>query len=173
MPSVAEAIGLCDSELLSGAPAAAFCSGVLVERDLVLTAAHCVHRLPPADFSIVFGYYFSSDRTVSIEGADVFPVDAVVSEAHDPPGAMIRYDYAWVRLNREVDPARTPAPIRRELHISEGSELVAMVEDGAVILMPRSVAKARLRAMFASVEVNLVDELIADRRRAALDEDRR
>jgi hypothetical protein len=47
-----------------------------------------------------------------------------------------------------------------------------MVDDGAVVLMPRSVAKARLRAMFASVRGSLVDELIADRRRAARDEDR-
>ena len=30
-----------------------------------------------------------------------------------------------------------------------------MVDDGAVVLMPRSVAKARLRAIFASVSTSL------------------
>lgn len=64
-----------------------------------------------------------------------------------------------------------PAPMRRELNIDEGSELVAMVDDGAVVLMPRSVAKARLRGLFASVRTSLVDELIAERRRAAREED--
>ncbi len=47
-----------------------------------------------------------------------------------------------------------------------------MVEEGAVVLMPRSVAKARLRAMFTSVSTSLADELIAERRQAARDEDR-
>ena len=65
-----------------------------------------------------------------------------------------------------------PAPIRKELQIGEGSELVAMVDDGAVVLMPRSVAKARLRSMFASVHTSLADELIAERRQEARDEER-
>ncbi|HKO32204.1 MAG TPA: AbrB/MazE/SpoVT family DNA-binding domain-containing protein [Candidatus Limnocylindria bacterium] len=64
-----------------------------------------------------------------------------------------------------------PAPIRRELQIGEGSELVVMVDHGAVVLMPRAQAKARLRGMFAPVRVSLADELIAERRQAARDED--
>jgi bifunctional DNA-binding transcriptional regulator/antitoxin component of YhaV-PrlF toxin-antitoxin module len=66
-----------------------------------------------------------------------------------------------------------PAPIRRELQIGEGAELVAMVDDGAVVLMPRSVAKSRLRGMFASVRSSLAAELIDERRQRARDEDRR
>ncbi|HEY7847242.1 MAG TPA: AbrB/MazE/SpoVT family DNA-binding domain-containing protein [Candidatus Limnocylindria bacterium] len=65
-----------------------------------------------------------------------------------------------------------PAPIRRELGIADGTELVAMVDDGAVVMMPRPVAKARLRALFAHVRGSLADELIAERRREAQDEDR-
>jgi AbrB family looped-hinge helix DNA binding protein len=65
-----------------------------------------------------------------------------------------------------------PAPIRRELQIAEGTELVAMVDDGAVVMMPRSIAKARLRAMFAHVRGSLAEELMAERRREASREDR-
>jgi AbrB family looped-hinge helix DNA binding protein len=65
-----------------------------------------------------------------------------------------------------------PAPIRRELGLDEGSELVAMVHDGAVVLMPRSVAKARLRALFRHVRGSLADELIAERAEVAHDEER-
>jgi AbrB family looped-hinge helix DNA binding protein len=60
-----------------------------------------------------------------------------------------------------------PADIRRELGITEGTELVAMVEGPAVVLVPRSAVKARLRSMFAGIPTSLREELIADRRAAA------
>jgi bifunctional DNA-binding transcriptional regulator/antitoxin component of YhaV-PrlF toxin-antitoxin module len=60
-----------------------------------------------------------------------------------------------------------PVEIRRELGIREGSELVALVEGPAVVLVPRSAIKARLRSMFADVETSMRDELIAERRAAA------
>lgn len=60
-----------------------------------------------------------------------------------------------------------PARIRRELGIREGSELVAMVEGEAVVLVPRSAVKARLRSIFADVGTSLRAELLEDRRAAA------
>jgi AbrB family looped-hinge helix DNA binding protein len=57
-----------------------------------------------------------------------------------------------------------PAPIRNELGIEEGTELVALVEGEAVVLVPRAAIKSRLRSIFADVGVSLRDELIADRR---------
>ena len=60
-----------------------------------------------------------------------------------------------------------PADIRRELGIGEGSELVALVEGPAVVLVPRRAIKARLRSMFADVGASMRDELIEDRRVAA------
>jgi AbrB family looped-hinge helix DNA binding protein len=65
-----------------------------------------------------------------------------------------------------------PAEIRRELGIHEGSELVALVQDGGVLLLPRTEVKARLRGMFAGIKASLADELLADRRRDAAAEDR-
>lgn len=60
-----------------------------------------------------------------------------------------------------------PVEIRRELGIGEGTELVAMVEGPAVVLVPRSAVKARLRSIFAGLPTSLREELIADRRAAA------
>jgi AbrB family looped-hinge helix DNA binding protein len=60
-----------------------------------------------------------------------------------------------------------PAEIRRRLGIDEGSELVALVEGQAVVLVPRSAIKSRLRSMFADVKVSMVDELLAERRAEA------
>jgi antitoxin PrlF len=69
-----------------------------------------------------------------------------------------------------------PAPIRQALGLAEGSELLARVEDGAVVLEPRSAAVDRLRALVrASVpeQARLVDELLAERRAEAHRERRR
>jgi AbrB family looped-hinge helix DNA binding protein len=60
-----------------------------------------------------------------------------------------------------------PVEVRRELGIREGSELVALVEGQAVVLVPRSAVKSRLRSMFADVDVSMRAELLEDRRREA------
>jgi AbrB family looped-hinge helix DNA binding protein len=57
-----------------------------------------------------------------------------------------------------------PAGIRRALGIEEGSELVALVEGEAVVLVPRSAIKSRLRSIFAATAGSMRDELIAERR---------
>jgi AbrB family looped-hinge helix DNA binding protein len=64
-----------------------------------------------------------------------------------------------------------PAPIRRELGIEQGSQLVALVEDGGVLLLLRGDVRRRLRGMFSGVEASLSAELLADRRREAASDD--
>lgn len=62
-----------------------------------------------------------------------------------------------------------PAPIRRELGIEEGTELMARIEGEGIVLEPPSAAVRRLQALFAHIprDVSLVDELIAERREEA------
>ena len=63
-----------------------------------------------------------------------------------------------------------PAPIRRQLGIEEGTELMARVEGDGLLLEPRSAAIDRLQALVRAAvpaEVSLVDELIAERRAEA------
>jgi len=57
-----------------------------------------------------------------------------------------------------------PAGIRRQLHLEEGSELVALVEGQGVLLIPRAAVKHRLRSMFAGVKSSMAAELQAERR---------
>jgi AbrB family looped-hinge helix DNA binding protein len=59
-----------------------------------------------------------------------------------------------------------PAPIRRELGIEEGSELVARIEGDHLVLEPRAAAIRRLQALFEHIppDVSLVDQLLAERR---------
>ena len=60
-----------------------------------------------------------------------------------------------------------PAGIRRRLRIEEGTELVALVEGEALVLVPRSAIKSRLRSMFADVGASMREELLAERRAEA------
>jgi AbrB family looped-hinge helix DNA binding protein len=60
-----------------------------------------------------------------------------------------------------------PAPIRRKLGIEEGTRLAVLVDDGAVVLVPRDVVRKRLRAMFAGVKGSMSEELMAERRAEA------
>jgi AbrB family looped-hinge helix DNA binding protein len=63
-----------------------------------------------------------------------------------------------------------PVEIRRRLGIEEGSELVAVLDQDGVLLLPREAVKRRLRSMLAGVNVSMADELIRDRRAAAAEE---
>ena len=63
-----------------------------------------------------------------------------------------------------------PVEIRRRLGLHEGSELVAVLEGGGVLLLPRDAVKRRLRGMFAGVTTSMAEELIHDRRVAAAEE---
>ena len=63
-----------------------------------------------------------------------------------------------------------PAPIRKQLGLEEGTELMARVEGDGIVLEPRSAAIRRLQAHVREVVpegVSLVDELIAERREEA------
>lgn len=63
-----------------------------------------------------------------------------------------------------------PVEMRRRLGIDEGSELVAVLEQDGVLLLPRAAVKRRLRGMFVGVKASMADELIQDRRAAATEE---
>ncbi|MGH2358269.1 MAG: AbrB/MazE/SpoVT family DNA-binding domain-containing protein [Candidatus Limnocylindria bacterium] len=60
-----------------------------------------------------------------------------------------------------------PAQIRQRLGLKQGSELVALVQDDGVLLLPRQAIKQRLRRMFNGVETSMARELISERREAA------
>jgi AbrB family looped-hinge helix DNA binding protein len=60
-----------------------------------------------------------------------------------------------------------PVEIRRRLGIEEGNELVALVEGEAIVLVPRSAIKSRLRSIFATVGASMREELVAERRAEA------
>lgn len=65
-----------------------------------------------------------------------------------------------------------PAPLRQELGLETGDELVARAENGRLIFEPKAAVVTRLRARFKHVEGSLADELLAERREEAAQETR-
>lgn len=109
-PSWGERAGLCSGEPFFDQPAAAFCAGVLVDWDLVLTAGHCARVVAIEDIAVVFGYYYSDPEQLSSEMESVNVVE-IVAEALDPVGTTPRLDYAWLRLARAPSKRRQPSPL--------------------------------------------------------------
>jgi AbrB family looped-hinge helix DNA binding protein len=61
-----------------------------------------------------------------------------------------------------------PADVRKELGLQPGDELVLHTEEGRIVLERRSDAVARLRGLYSAPSTRgAVDELVAERRRAA------
>lgn len=68
-----------------------------------------------------------------------------------------------------------PADFRKAMEVGEGDTVVALLEDGELRLVGHNVAVRKVQAIFRSLapaDVSLVDELIADRRREAEEEER-
>lgn len=126
--------GLCSGERFAEEPAAAFCTGILVDWDLVLTAGHCAHLFALDEFVVPFDYYYSAPGVLALDGETRNPVE-VVSEELDPEGADPRLDCAWIRLDSPVLGPRKPVAVyRRPPPLTLGEPLLSIGASGGTPL---------------------------------------
>jgi hypothetical protein len=157
VPTWGEVDGLCSGEPFADQPAGAFCSGVLVDWDLILTAGHCVRLFAPEDMVAVRGYYYESPGQLGASASDVRDVEGVVVEALDPPNAELRLDFAWLRLGRPVELPWQPAPVyTRPPPLKVGDSIVSIGTGGGVPM--KADAGGRVR----DVRENTLDFFLAD-----------
>lgn len=125
---------LCSGERFTSDPTSAFCSGTLIDDDLVLTAGHCITNSSDCSSTrFVFKYYrttATSLETVTTE--DVFSCAQIVArdERVTADGSI---DYAVIRLNRSAAPRFTPAPVRRSESALVTGQRVAVIGSGSGI----------------------------------------
>jgi hypothetical protein len=127
-PSLQARLNLCSTERFLDDPTPAFCSGTLIDDDLVLTAGHCISAASCADTRFVFNFYRTSVwglQTVTTQ--DIFSCASVV--VRQVSGA----DYAVVRLDRSAVPRFTPAPVRPERAALANSWPLGVIGSGSGI----------------------------------------
>ena len=153
--TLGEAAELCEGERFAQQPAAALCTGVLVDWDLVLTAGHCLRVLPLDRLLAVFGYYYDAPDTLAMDTGGAFELQEIVAEGLSLPGESERLDYAWVRLKHAAAPPRVPAAIRtRAAEAGEG--VIAL---GAALATP---IKADAGGVVRDPRVGTRDYFVAD-----------
>lgn len=107
--SVQKTFELCSSERFSRQTAAAFCSGVLVGPDLLLTAGHCIADSGACyDTSIVFDYRLqnSTGRANAVPKSSIYRCKKIEASDENPHG-----EFTLIRLDRKVV-GREPVAIR-------------------------------------------------------------
>lgn len=139
LPTWGQVNALCDDQPFADQPSAAFCSGVLVDWDLVLTSGHCVDIVRLEQLRVAFGYYYDAAGELAMSEDDVYAVERVVTTRRDPgvpDDAAERLDYAWVQLAEPVRAPHRPAPVYNtaEGAVSEGDPVISIGAGGGVPL---------------------------------------
>lgn len=162
--TLSKAVQLCSDEAFGNQPTAAFCSGVLIGPDLVLTAGHCVWDAENQCPSLRFAFRYVSVGTgesgsiVDMREDDVYACKNVITRQQSSGTAGMK-DWAVVQLDRPVSgdakvasirTARTALPVdARLLMVGSPSGLPMKVDEGGKVRNNRA---DRLDAFVATVD---------------------
>ena len=144
--TLTDVFDLCDSEPFVWQPSLANCSGVLLDDDLVVTAAHCVTFLPCQNQLWIFGYAILNEGArPQLDEDALYRCRAVPVREYGPTRDGRRLDFAVVQLDRPVSshrraPTITNQPMptgERAIVIGYPSGLPVKVDRGATILDAR------------------------------------
>jgi len=122
--------GLCEDEPFEDQPSASFCSGVLVDWDLVLTSGHCVNVIPVSALRIVFDYYYRAPGQLAVSADDVYQVEEVVAARTDRDPDTARLDFGWIRLTEPVRAPHRPARLQLGSHSAAPGDAVISITAG-------------------------------------------
>ncbi|MBN1946810.1 MAG: trypsin-like peptidase domain-containing protein, partial [Bradymonadales bacterium] len=144
-PTLGSYYNLCEDQRFRDQPTAAYCSGTLIDDDLVLTAGHCVESDSECrGFRYVFNYFYEAEgELATIRAEDVYECQRLVVQRYTST-----VDYAILQLDRQVTSPHQPATVRLEEAalqvgasvpiIGFGSGLPAKIDDGGQVVDARA-----------------------------------
>ena len=113
---------LCENEKFYNQPIAPFCSGFLVAKDLIATAAHCVDNQEDLkSIRFVFGFRMKNETEgpMVIDNSDIYEGDNIVKRVFDDNGP----DWAIIKLKSSVVGDHKPVVLRRSGKISDNESV--------------------------------------------------
>ncbi|HZI14810.1 MAG TPA: serine protease [Myxococcus sp.] len=129
-----EAFNLCSTERFLDDPTPAFCSGTLIDDDLVLTAGHCIENASDCSGTrFVFKFYRTSATSLeTVTTADIFSCQSIVARQLGTVNGR-NLDFAVIRLDRPATPRFTPAPVRTAAAALAVGQNVTVIGSGSGI----------------------------------------
>ncbi len=128
------AFNLCSTERFLSDLTPAFCSGTLIDDDLVLTAGHCITSSSACtNTRFVFNFYRTGATTMqTVTTADIFSCQSIVVRQQATVNGQ-NLDYAIVRLDRPATPRFVPAPVRTATTAIAAGQAVTVIGSGSGI----------------------------------------
>jgi Trypsin-like peptidase domain len=148
-PTLQSYLNLCSTERFLNDLTPAFCSGTLIDDDLVLTAGHCITSSSDcSNTRFVFNFYRTGATTMqTVTTADIFSCQSIVVRQQAVVNGQ-NLDYAVVRLDRAATPRFVPAPVRTAATalaagqgvtvIGSGSGIPFKIDSGGTVRDPRA-----------------------------------
>ncbi|ATB50430.1 serine protease [Corallococcus macrosporus] len=133
-PTLGEWVNLCSGQRFIDDPSPGYCSGTLIDDDLLLTAGHCVTGAADCrDFKWAFNFFRPAQNVLqTMTTQDIFGCKEIVVRKEQTIGGR-ELDYAIIRLDRSAAPRFTPAPVRRSNTGLEVGTSVAVIGSGSGI----------------------------------------
>ncbi len=133
-PTLRAAQNLCSNQRFLDDPTPAFCSGTLIDDDLVLTAGHCVTSASScASTRFVFNFYRPAAGALQpVTTADIFSCSSIVARQQSTVNGR-NLDFAVLRLDRPAAPRFAPAPVRAGNAAMAAGQNVAVIGSGSGI----------------------------------------
>ncbi len=133
-PTLQSAQNLCTNQRFLSDPTPAFCSGTLIDDDLVLTAGHCITSASSCSSTrFVFKFYRPTATTLeTITTADIFSCTSIVARQQAVVNGR-NLDFAIVRIDRAATPRFAPAPVRTAATALAAGQNVAVIGSGSGI----------------------------------------
>lgn len=158
--TVEERHGTCSEFKMSEHVAAAFCSGLLIASDLVLTAGHCVAADGQSDgeaqscdgMSLVFGYdqSFNEQAGKTLSQDAVYHCQKVIARDHYDHGSEV--DFAILKLDRPVigiNPVKVSEETLTKLKMAIGDQVYTI---GYPLGSTKKIARGKVRGFLSDIK---------------------